>query len=73
MIMLTGESLDKISYVDCIDSFIPSAANISNIVWKNNEVSATIEANHLTFVNFSQNMNRDWKAYIDGIETKILK
>ena len=44
---------------------------ISEITLENNKAYAQIKADGDCFVNFSQSYYPGWKAYIDGIETKV--
>lgn len=67
------EPLHLTSYIEKGESFLPGEANISGIQWKNNEIRTEISAKSDSFLNFSQNYSKDWKAYIDGVEVENLK
>lgn len=64
------ESLDKTSYVEDLEGFIPANTEITNIRWENNQVTAEVKAEGTSFINFSQCITKDWKVYIDDVETQ---
>lgn len=62
---------DDVSYVVGVDSFDTANANISELVHKSNSITAKVEAQGITFVNFSQAYYPGWRAYIDGTRTEL--
>lgn len=66
-------SLDRVNYMedlaDC--TLYPEHAVISGINFGSNRITAQIETEEDTFVNFSQCHYPGWKAYVDGAETEL--
>jgi len=66
-------ALDRVNYMesweDC--TLHPENAVISNIDFGCNQITAKIETEEPTFVNFSQCHYPGWKAYVDGKETDL--
>ncbi|MCI8359335.1 MAG: YfhO family protein [Lachnospiraceae bacterium] len=46
-------------------------AEIENVNFKMNSITAAVSCDKETFINFSQNYHNGWKAYIDGAETEV--
>lgn len=68
------EEVNKNSYLEKTDKtmeIISSNTKIFNVVIKANSVSADINTKTDTFLNHAQIAYPGWKAYIDGMETKV--
>lgn len=65
--------LDSINYMDNMEDKIlnPSTATLQNIDFQYNYITADIQTEEDTFVNFSQCYYPGWKAYVDGEETEL--
>lgn len=48
-----------------------SIAEIEDIDFRTNSISATVSCDNGSFINFSQNYHNGWKAYIDGEKTEV--
>lgn len=59
------------SYVMGMDSFKTARTTITDIDQKINRITAEIEADGDTFINFSQSYYPGWKCYIDGKRTEL--
>ena len=64
---------DDVSYITDVSEFKVFPAELEDINWKNNSISAKVTSVGTSFVNFSNNYYPGWKAYIDGKETEVLE
>lgn len=53
------------------ENYITGKTSISDIKWKRNFITAKVNCDKRSFVNFSQNYFPGWKAYIDGKRTHL--
>lgn len=71
---LDNYDLLNVSYVteypDKDDEFM-GTAEIQNIDFKMDSISASVRCDKDTFINFSQNYHSGWKAYVDGEKTEV--
>lgn len=63
--------LANISYIEGVESSAAAPAQISNIDFGNDRITADINAEGDTFVNFSQCWFTGWKAFVDGTEVPV--
>lgn len=65
--------LADVNYAVDLESRENAPAQLSDIDFGNDRITAGISADGDTFVNFSQCFNANWHAYIDGSEVTIYK
>lgn len=65
--------LDNVNYMEELTDrqLSPTETEIRDIYFKNNSITAEVTAQNATFINFSQCYYPGWKAYVDGVETKL--
>ena len=65
--------LDNVNYMEELTDrqLSPNETEIRDIDFKNNSITAEVTAQSDTFINFSQCYYPGWKAYVDGVETKL--
>lgn len=64
---------DDISYIEAAESFDTAPAEITNVSFNGNRISASVIASGRGFLNFSQAYYPGWEAYIDGRRVTLYK